>query len=156
MFFHTFGGRAISRTCLNIRKGSDGKSFFFMFLKAFGLIPKCSEFIPNGMGSGRKLVTTGPPQVHTHSSDRYLWLSFFGPPRQPVASTEQTRICRQFCSCSLHFQSALVKEQLQHRTAMARLAISTAIVRARVGQNRDLIGTIPVHFWKKWFVNRWR
>ena len=61
----------------------------------------------------------------------------------------------QFCSCSLHFQSALVNEQLQHRTAMARLAISTAIVRARVGQNRDLIGTIPVHFWTKWFVNRW-
>ena len=96
MFLHTFGGRAISRTCLNIRKGSDGKSFFFMFLRPFGLIPKCSEFNPNGTGSGRKLVTTGPPQVHTHSFDRYLWLTFFGPPRQPVASTEQTRMCHIF------------------------------------------------------------
>ena len=69
-FFHTFGSHAISRTCLNIRKGSGGKSFFFMFLRPFGLIPKCSEFNPNGTGSGRKLVTTGPPQVHTHSFNR--------------------------------------------------------------------------------------
>ena len=31
MFFHTFGSHAISRTCLNIRKGTGGKSFFFIF-----------------------------------------------------------------------------------------------------------------------------